>query len=45
MGYHDCLVRLGRVEEANIIGQRLALAKARTDTAVKSSCFCKMGSF
>ncbi len=45
MGYHDCLKRLGREEEATIIGQRLALAKARTDTAVKSSCFCKLGSF
>lgn len=45
MGYHDCLLQLGRTEEANIIGQRLALAKARTDTAVKSSCFCKLGSF
>lgn len=45
MGYHECLQRLGKDEEANIIGQRLALAKARTDTDVKSSCFCKMGSF
>ncbi len=45
MGYHDCLIRLGRHAEATIINQRLTLAKARTDTAVKSSCFCKMGSF
>ncbi|MEE9427350.1 MAG: hypothetical protein V3V25_04295 [Paracoccaceae bacterium] len=45
MGYHDCLLKLGKTEEAKIIGQRLNLAKARTDTAVKSSCFCKMGSF
>lgn len=44
LGYHECLVRLGRHEEALIINQRLTLAKARTDVAVKSSCFCKMGS-
>ena len=44
LGYHECLVRLGRHEEALIINQRLALAQARTDVAVKSSCFCKMGS-
>ncbi|MEE9389511.1 MAG: tetratricopeptide repeat protein [Paracoccaceae bacterium] len=44
LGYHECLTQLGRSEEARIIGQRLALAQARTDTAVKSSCYCKMGS-
>ena len=44
-GYHDCLTRLGRTEEAGIIKQRLDLANARTDIPVKSSCFCKMGSF
>ncbi len=44
-GYHDCLTRLGRAEEASIIKQRLDLANARTDVPVKSSCFCKMGSF
>jgi len=44
LGYHECLTRLGRTEEAYIIGQRLELAKARTDVPVKSSCFCKMGS-
>ena len=45
IGYNDCLTRLGKSEEAHIIGQRLDLANARTDVAVKSSCFCKMGSF
>jgi tetratricopeptide (TPR) repeat protein len=45
LGYHDCLQRLGRAEEANMIKQRLDLAKGRTDVAVKSSCFCKQGSF
>jgi tetratricopeptide (TPR) repeat protein len=44
-GYHDCLTRLGRTDEAAIIKQRLDLANARTDVPVKASCFCKMGSF
>jgi tetratricopeptide (TPR) repeat protein len=43
-GYHECLTRLGRPEEAGIIKQRLDLANARTDVPVKSSCFCKLGS-
>lgn len=42
-GYHDCLTRLGRKEEATIIKQRLDLAHARTDVPVKASCFCKQG--
>lgn len=44
-GYHDSLQRLGRAEEATIIKQRLDLANGRTDVPVKSSCFCKQGSF
>ncbi len=44
-GYHDCLTRLGRMDEATIIKQRLDLANARIDIPVKSSCFRKMGSF
>ena len=39
-GYHECLMRLGRNEEAGIIKQRLDLANGRTDVPVKSSCFC-----
>jgi len=43
-GYHECLKRLGRSEEAIMIKQRLDLANGRTDMPVKSSCFCKQGS-
>lgn len=43
IGYHECLTKLGRDEEAIIIKQRLDLARARTDVPVKASCFCKMG--
>jgi tetratricopeptide (TPR) repeat protein len=40
-GYHECLVRLDQTEQARLIGQRLALAAARTDVNVRASCFCK----
>jgi tetratricopeptide (TPR) repeat protein len=43
-GYHECLLRLDRKEEAVIIKNRLDLANGRTDMPVKSSCFCKLGS-
>lgn len=41
-GFHECLVRLGKHEEATFIKQRLDLATARADVPVKSSCFCRM---
>jgi tetratricopeptide (TPR) repeat protein len=39
-GYHACLTKLGRMEEAAIIKRRLDLAKARATVPVESSCFC-----
>ena len=41
-GYHECLERLGRTEEATIVKQRLDLALARTDIPVTASCFCRL---
>ena len=41
-GYHECLERLGRAEEATIVKQRLDLALARTDVPITSSCFCRL---
>ncbi len=41
-GYHECLRRLGRTAEAEIIEQRLRLANARTDVPVTASCFCRL---
>ena len=40
-GYHECLERLGRREEAIILKQRLDIALARTDVPVTASCFCR----
>jgi tetratricopeptide (TPR) repeat protein len=41
-GYHECLVKLGRTEEAKFIRQRLDMAVARADVPVKSSCLCRV---
>ena len=41
-GFHECLTRLGKHNEAGIIRQRLDVATARADVPVKSSCFCRM---
>ena len=41
-GYHECLRRLGRDEEAVMIKQRLDLAVARADVPIKNSCFCRL---
>ena len=40
-GYHECLKRLGRNDEAVIIGQQLALATARADVPITASCACR----
>lgn len=41
-GYHECLRRLGRNEEAVIIGQQLGLAAARADVPIRASCACRL---
>lgn len=41
-GYHECLQRLGRTGEANIISQQLALAVARADVPIVASCACRL---
>lgn len=42
-GYHECLVKLDKVEEARSIEAQLAKAIARADVPIKSSCFCRNG--
>ncbi len=41
-GYHECLVKLGRTDEAKIIEQQLRFAAAMADTPVQASCFCRL---
>jgi tetratricopeptide (TPR) repeat protein len=42
-GYHECLVRLGRADEAQALRPALDRALAGADVAIESSCFCRMG--
>ncbi len=44
-GYHECLERLGRQDEARIIAQQLAIASARADVPVLASCACRLEVF
>jgi tetratricopeptide (TPR) repeat protein len=41
-GYRECLQRLGRTDEAAIIGQQLDLIKARADVPILASCACRL---
>jgi tetratricopeptide (TPR) repeat protein len=41
-GYHECLQRLGRADEAAIVGQQLDLLKARADVPIVASCACRL---
>jgi tetratricopeptide (TPR) repeat protein len=43
-GYHECLVKLGKTEEAKIIRQQLTIAQAVADLPIKASCYCRSGS-
>jgi tetratricopeptide (TPR) repeat protein len=42
-GYHECLTRLGKHEQAGIIGQQLKVAAAYADVPINSSCYCRLG--
>lgn len=42
-GYRECLLRLGRQAEAEILHQQLKLAAATADVDIASSCFCRQG--
>jgi tetratricopeptide (TPR) repeat protein len=41
-GFHECLTRLGKRAEADIVRPRLLLALAQATVPVRSSCFCRM---
>lgn len=42
-GYHECLLKLGRVAEARIVAGQLKIALATADVEIKCSCFCRLG--
>jgi len=41
-GYHECLTRLGKHEQAGIISQQLRIAAAHADVPISSSCYCRL---
>jgi tetratricopeptide (TPR) repeat protein len=41
-GYHECLTRLGKHEQAGIVMQQLKIAAARADVPIRSSCYCRL---
>jgi tetratricopeptide (TPR) repeat protein len=41
-GFHECLLRLGKTDEARMAKLRLDLAAARADVPIQSSCFCRL---
>lgn len=41
-GYHECLIRLGRREEARKMEPLLKQALSGTDVAITASCFCRL---
>ena len=40
-GYHECLTRLGRLDEAAAIKPRLEELTRQSDSLIKSSCCCR----
>ncbi|RKU40360.1 hypothetical protein DL546_001522 [Coniochaeta pulveracea] len=42
-GYHECLIKLGRHAEAQIVLPQLRIATAVADVPVNASCFCRNG--
>ncbi|ROW07480.1 hypothetical protein VPNG_07111 [Cytospora leucostoma] len=41
-GYHECLVKLGRHDEARQVEPRLNAALEVADVPIKASCFCRL---
>ncbi|MCD7445596.1 hypothetical protein K4B79_46405 [Streptomyces lincolnensis] len=41
-GLHECLLRLGKTGEAQLVAQQLRVATALADVPVEASCFCRL---
>lgn len=41
-GLHECLTRLGRTGEAQMLSGQLRLATALADVSIEASCFCRL---
>ncbi|MGW3664985.1 hypothetical protein [Streptomyces sp. NPDC005141] len=41
-GFHECLLRLGKAGEAQIVAQQLKIALAVADVPIEASCYCRL---
>jgi tetratricopeptide (TPR) repeat protein len=41
-GFHECLLRLNKTDEARMVKLRLELATARADVPIQASCYCRL---
>jgi tetratricopeptide (TPR) repeat protein len=41
-GYHECLTRLGKYEQAELVAAQLRIAMASVDVPIRSSCYCRL---
>ncbi|KAI0096873.1 TPR domain protein [Nemania sp. FL0031] len=41
-GYHECLTKLGRLDQASAIKEELDNASKNADIHIKASCFCRL---
>lgn len=41
-GYHECMVKLGRLDEASRILPQLKAAMDKADVPIKASCYCRL---
>ena len=41
-GYHECLKKLGKHSESQLIAPKLAIAQARSDMPIEASCLCRL---
>jgi hypothetical protein len=43
-GYHECLTRLGKLEQAAATGRQLRIALEDADVPIGASCYCRLTS-
>jgi len=41
-GFHECLLRQNKTEEAALVAPRLSIALARCDVPIEASCLCRL---
>ncbi|CAL9343625.1 hypothetical protein [Streptomyces sp. enrichment culture] len=44
-GFHECLLRTGKTDQAAIVAQQLKQAAALADVPIEASCFCRLEAY